>query len=70
MKGNLYDMYVSKVTMHGSETWPMTREDNQQMTRTERSMVRRMCGVSLKARAEWGSIEAFVYRGCRGDYGQ
>ena len=38
---------MRKVLMHGSETWAMKREDKQRMMRTERSMVRRMCGVSL-----------------------
>ena len=55
-KGNLYDTYVRKVLMHGSETWPMKREDKQRMTRTERSMVRRMCGVSLKDRQRSGDL--------------
>ena len=45
MKGNLYDTYVRKVLMHGSETWPMKREDKQRMMRTEQSMVRRMGDV-------------------------
>ena len=42
--------------MHGSETWPMKREDKQRMTRTERSMVRRMCSVSLKDRQRSGDL--------------
>ena len=50
MKGNLYNTYMRKVLMHGSETWAMKRKDKQRMMRTERSMVRRMCGVSLKDR--------------------
>ena len=50
MKGNLYDLYVRKVLIHGSETWPMKVGDMQRMTRTERCMIRRMCGVSLKDR--------------------
>ena len=56
MKGNLYDTYVRKVLMHGSETWAMKREDKQRMMRTERSMVRRMCGVSLKDRQRSGDL--------------
>ena len=55
-KGHLYDTYVRKMLMHGSETWPMKREDNQRMTRTERSMVRRICGVSLKDRQQSGDL--------------
>ena len=47
-KGALYNLYVRKVLVYGSETWPMKVGDVQRMVRTERSMVRRMCGVSLK----------------------
>ena len=50
MKGNLYDLYVRKVLIHGSETRPMKVGDVQRMTRTERSMIRGMCRVSLKDR--------------------
>ena len=35
--------------MYGSETWPMKAEDMQRLKRTERMMVRLMCGVSLKS---------------------
>ena len=62
MKGNLYDAYVRKVLMHGSETWAMKREDEQLMVKIERSMVRqrsmvkRMCGVSLKDRQPSGDL--------------
>ena len=34
--------------MYGSETWTMKVEDMQKLKRTEASMMRRMCGVSLK----------------------
>jgi len=47
-KGLLYDIYVRSTLVQGSETWPMRAGDVQRMVRTERSMVRRMCGVSLK----------------------
>ena len=56
MKGNLYDTYVRKVLMHGSKTWAMKREDKQRMMITERRMVRRMCGVSLKDRQRSGDL--------------
>ena len=36
--------------MYGSETWPMKVEDVQRLERTERMMVRWMCGVRLKNR--------------------
>ena len=34
--------------MYGGETWAMKVEDTQKLIRTEASMMRRMCGVSLK----------------------
>ena len=36
--------------MYGSETWPMKAEDMQCSEKTERMMVRLMCGASLKSR--------------------
>ena len=36
--------------MYGSETWPVKVEDVQRLERTERMMVRWMCGVRLKNR--------------------
>ena len=38
------------VLVYGSETWPVKVEDMQRLERTEKAMVRRMCGVSLKTR--------------------
>ena len=49
-KGYLYNMCVCEVLTHGSEIWSIRAGDVQRMARTERSMVRRMCGVSLKDR--------------------
>jgi hypothetical protein len=36
--------------VYGSETWPMKVDDMHRLERTERMMVRWMCGVSLKNR--------------------
>ena len=41
---------VQRVLVYGSETWPMEAEDMQCLERTERMMVRLMCGASLKSR--------------------
>ena len=48
VKGKIYKACVQSVMMYGSETWAMKVEDTQKWKRTEASMVRRMCGVSLK----------------------
>ena len=45
---DLQSLWVRTVMMYGSETWAMTVEDTQKLKRTEASMMRWMCGVSLK----------------------
>ena len=48
LKGKIYSLCVQRVLVYGSETWPVKVEDMRRLERTEKSMVRRMCGVSLK----------------------
>ena len=50
LKGRIYDACVQRVLVYGSETWGVKAEDLAKLMRTERMMVRRMCGVSLKDR--------------------
>jgi hypothetical protein len=50
MKGKIYRACVQSVLVYGSETWALKVSDTQQLERTERMMVRWMCGVSLKDR--------------------
>jgi len=50
LKGKIYRACVQSVLVYGSETWPMKVEDNRRLERTERVMVRRMCGVTLSDR--------------------
>ena len=50
MKGKIYEACVQSVLMYGSETWAMRVEDMRRLERTERMMVRWMCGVTLKDR--------------------
>jgi len=47
---NLLLLYY--VAGNTSETWPMTVEDMARLERTERMMVKWMCGVHLKSRTE------------------
>ena len=56
VKGKMYDLYVRRVLVYGSETWPLKAGDMQRMLRTERSMIRRMCGVSLKDRRQSANL--------------
>ena len=48
VKRKIYKACVQSVMMYGSETWAMKVEDMQKLKRTKASMMRRMCGVSLK----------------------
>ena len=48
IKGKLYSIYVQSVMLYGSETWAMKVDDAYRLERTERMMIRWMCGVTLK----------------------
>ena len=50
IKGRIYSACVQSVLIYGTETWAMKAEDLRSLERTERMMVRWMCGVSLKDR--------------------
>jgi len=48
MKGVLYRSCVRTVLTYGSETWPLKKENEDALVRTERKMIRMMCGVTLR----------------------
>ena len=50
MRGRLYSSCVRSNMLHGSETWPVRKENVVALQRAEMSMVRWMCGVKLKDR--------------------
>src|SRR5271165_288601 len=50
VKGKIYKACVRSVLVYGSETWPIKEDDLKKLERTERAMIRWMCGVSLKDR--------------------
>ena len=55
----IYRACVQKVLVYGSETWPVKEEDTQRLERTERMMVRWMCGTSLNRRISSRFKQAF-----------
>ena len=57
VKGKIYKACVQRVLVYGSETWPIKVEDMQRLVRTEKMMVRWMCGVTLKNRIS--SVELY-----------
>ena len=50
MRGRLYSSCVRSSMLHGSETWPVRKENEVVLQRAEMRMVRWMCGVKLKDR--------------------
>src|SRR5450432_2182661 len=48
MKGKIYKACVQRVLVYGSETWAVKVDDMERLERTENSMVRWMCGVTVK----------------------
>ena len=50
MRGRLYSSCVRSCMLHGSETWPVRKENVVALQRAEMRMVRWMCGVKLKDR--------------------
>ena len=50
MRGRLYSSCVRSSMLHGSETWPVRKENVVALQPAEMRMVRWMCGVKLKDR--------------------
>jgi hypothetical protein len=47
MRGVLYRACVRTVMMYGCESWPMRKENEENLVRAERRMICMMCGVTL-----------------------
>ena len=50
MRGRLYSSCVRSSMLHGSETWPVRKENVVALQHAEMKMVRWVCGVQLKDR--------------------
>ena len=48
VRGRLYSSCVRSSMLHGSEAWPVRKENVVALQRAEMTMVRWMCGVNLK----------------------
>ena len=48
MRGRLYSSCVRSSMLHGSETWPVKKENVVALQRAEMRIVRWMCGIKLK----------------------
>jgi len=50
VSGRLYSSCVRSSMLHGSETWPVRKENEVALQRAKMRMVRWMCGVKLQDR--------------------
>jgi len=50
VRGRLYSSCVRSSMLHGSETWPIRKENEVALQQAEMRMVRCMCGVKLPDR--------------------
>ena len=55
MRGRLYSSCVRSSLLHGSETWPVRKENVVALQRAEMRMVRWMCGTKLKTGSRVGN---------------
>ena len=63
IKGKIYKACVQSVLTYGIETWAMKKANLQCLERTERMMVRWMCGVLLKDKKH--SVDLYGLLGLR-----
>jgi len=49
-RGRLYSSCVRSSMLHGSETWPVRKENEVALQRAEMRVLRRMCNVKVKDR--------------------
>jgi len=50
VRGRLYSSCVQSSMLHGSETWPIRKENEVSLQRAETRMVKWMCGIKLQDR--------------------
>ena len=61
IKGEIYKACVQSAMTYGTETWAMKKASLHSLERTERMMVRWMCGVSLRDRKR--SVDLYILLG-------
>jgi len=49
-RATVYDACIRSVMLYGSETWPVTKKLEDMLLRSDRRMIRLMCGVTLRTR--------------------
>ena len=56
IRGRLYSSCVWSGMLHGSETWPVQKQNEVALLRAEMRMVRWMCSIKLKDRIPSGEL--------------
>ena len=49
-RARVYEACIRSVMLYGSETWPCTKKLENSLLRSDRRMIRLMCGVTLQSR--------------------
>ena len=62
IKGRLYSSCVRSSMLHGSDSWPVRKENKVALQRAEMRMVRCMCGIKLKDRFPSKELREIRYR--------
>ena len=62
MRGMMYSSCVRSSMLHGSETWPLRKENDVALQRAEMRMVRWTCGIKLKDRFPSKELREIRYR--------
>ena len=65
IEGRISSAFVQSVLIYGTETWVMKADDLRSLERTERMMVRWMCGVFLKDRKRSEDLCILLGINCR-----
>jgi len=53
VRGRLYSGCVRSSMLHGSETWPVTKENQMALQQAEMRMVRWLCGINYMYKIEF-----------------
>ena len=60
VKGELYAACIRSVMLYGSETWPIKIEESQRLHCNQMSMIRWMCGVTMRDRHPCEELRAWI----------
>jgi len=65
VRGRLHSSCVQSSMLHGSETWPVRKENEMALQRAEMRMVRWMCGIKLQDRVPSKGLRERAQKDCQ-----